>query len=134
MLRLSHRQSQAPILLDRQKLIDEIDGYICERHANPTTVIPKGLRHALINESVKIAFAFRIYDVEHLQFFTGLRFEIAPGFFRQPEILAVLSNPETDEDTKLDNLLSADLERAWQQAEDSRDPDDWKFLAEDLPK
>jgi len=129
---LTHQQAQAPVLFDRQQLIDEIESTLRETNRQAVGAFPPGLVKSIINETVKMCFVWHIYQVENLTFLTLLRWEISPGYFRQGTINQILMDRSLSEDEKMLRLTDDSLEPAWQQAENFRGPQEWMTAADTL--
>jgi hypothetical protein len=134
MLRFSKRQAQAPLLIDRQALIEDLEAYLADRYPTATRAIPRGLLWAILNETARIAFWLRIYDVEHIRFLAALRLDIAPGFYREPRLWSILAAIERDEAERMDALAAQDLEAAWQGAIGAADSAHWFDRPETLAR
>lgn len=132
MLRLTRKQAQAMVLFDRDALIADLSEYLEARHPGPVRALPPGLLNSILNETLKIAFAFQIYDIAHLRFIADLRWTIAPGYFRQPNILALLNHPERDEAARIEDLTAPEMDKAWANARRYRDHREWRLTLEDL--
>ncbi|MGR4862751.1 hypothetical protein [Caulobacter sp. LARHSG274] len=132
MLRFTKQQSQAPLLFDRQALILDVEEHLAERFPQMTAEVPRGYLWALINESIRIALWMRIYDVEHIRFFCALRWEFAPGFYREPRLWKVLVDFARSEAERMDALGEPRMEDAWQAAIAARSVDHWDDQPETL--
>jgi len=132
MLRFNKRQAEAPLLLDRQALIEHLEEHLVERIPSAVAALPRGLLWAMLNETIRIAFWMRIFDVEHLRFFTVLRWEMAPGFYREPRLWRIVANVDRPEAERMEALGNPDLEDAWQAAIAGADPDHWQDRPEML--
>lgn len=126
MLRLSRSQSQAPLLFDRENLIADIVEYLDEYDPQIVSAYPQGYLNGIVNESLKIAFSFQLYDIVHLRVFTRLRWEISAGFFKQVKINEVLSDKNITEEDKFSRLLSPEFDDAWEEAQIYDGPDEWR--------
>lgn len=134
MLRFSKAQGQVPLLFDRQALIEDLEDYVGERLPSAMAALPRGLRWAMLNETIRIALWFRLHDVDHLRFFAFLRWDIAPGFYREPRLWRVLAAVEQDETARMDMLASDAMEDAWQAAIAGADPAHWQDSPETLAR
>jgi hypothetical protein len=133
-LRFSRRQAEAPLLFDRQALIIDIEEHLAERFPAMVAVMPRGALWARINDSIRLAMWFRIGEVSHLRFFTALRWDIAPGFYREPRIWAVLVNPARGEEERLAALGDDAMEPALQAAIASANAAHWDDTPESLAR
>jgi uncharacterized protein YfaA (DUF2138 family) len=131
-LTFSRRQSEAPLLFDRQALIEDMMQHLAERFPAMVAVMPRGALQARINDSIRIALSFRIGDVAHLRFFTALRWDLAPGFYRQPAIRTVLADLNRSERARMEALGAPDMEPALQAAIAASNPAHWDDTPESL--
>jgi hypothetical protein len=115
-LKFSRRQAEAPLLFDRQALILDIEEHLAERFPSMVATMPRGALWARINDSVRLAMRFRIGEVAHLRFFTALRWDIAPGFYREPRIWKILADVARDENERIEALGKDVMEPALQAA------------------
>ncbi|TFI58720.1 hypothetical protein E2493_08815 [Sphingomonas parva] len=132
MLKFTKQQSQAPLLLDRQALIFDIEEHLAEQFPQMVAAVPRGYLWALINESIRIALWLRIQDVEHIRFFCALRWKFAPGFYREPRLWRILTEAGRTEAARMEALGDPEMERAWQAAIAARNPAHWDDQPETL--
>lgn len=132
MLTFSKQQAQAPLLMNRQALINDVEEHLASRFPAMVEILPRGYLWALINESIRIAFWFRIFDVANIRFFCALRWEFGPGFYREPPLWAVLVDFRSHEATRMEALGEARLEGAWQAAIAARNVAHWDDRPETL--
>lgn len=133
-LRFSRRQAEAPLLFDRQALIVDIEEHLAERFPAMVAVMPRGALWARINDSIRLALWFRVGEVSHLRFFTALRWDIAPGFYREPRIWAILADPARDETQRMEALGNDGMEDALQAAIAGANPAHWDDTPETLTR
>ena len=131
-LRFSRRQSEAPLLFDRQALIEDIELHLTERFPLVVGAMPRGALQARINDSIRLALWFRIGQVAHLRFFTALRWDLGAGFYRQPEIWRLLSDFTRSEEERMEALGAPELEPALQAAIADNDLEHWDDTPESL--
>lgn len=132
MLNFSKRQAQAPLLMDRQALVEDLDEWLSERLPSAMAAVPQGTRWSLHNETARLCFRLQIYDVEHLRFLAEMRWTMAPGFYREPRLWAVLADTARPEHERMDALAAPALGEAWDAAVAVADPAHWQDLAQDL--
>jgi hypothetical protein len=132
MLRFSKRQAEAPLHLDRQALINDIEEHLAREFPQMVAVVPRGYLWAIINESIRLALWFRIVDVEHIRFFTTLRWELAPGFYREPHIWKILTDYARPEGERMEALGDNAMEAALQAAIVNRSDSHWDDTPEAL--
>ncbi|NJO56252.1 MAG: hypothetical protein HC834_07795 [Rhodospirillales bacterium] len=133
-LKFSRRQGEAPLLFDRQALIGDIAQHLAERFPAMVAVMPRGALQARINNSIRIALWFRIGEVAHLRFLTALRWDLAPGFYRQPEIWKLLADVGLTESARMEALGAPDMEPALQAAIAASDPAHWDDTPESFAR
>jgi len=121
----STEQLEAPILANRPLLIEDVEEYLREDFDSRMSCFPPALLRGMINHSVELAFAYRIFDLTHLRLFANLQWTIAPGFHKHPEINEVLSHPEATGAQKFDHLTTPTFDTAWDEAQDYDDPSEW---------
>jgi hypothetical protein len=132
MLEFSKAQAEAPLLLDRQALIDDIEEHLASEYPNMVAVVPRGYLWAVINDSIRLALWFRLTDVENIRFFTALRWEVAPGYYREPRIWKILVDFEKPQTERVEALGDDAMEDALQAAIAGADQRHWHDTPEAL--
>ncbi len=77
--------------------------------------------------AINIADQFNIDDVYSMRLFVRLRWDIAPGFYKQPQIAKVLMQTDRKAEDRFIELTTADFSEAWNQAEQFNDSSEWRI-------
>lgn len=126
MLKFTQQQIHGPVLVNRQKLINDIENHLQEYCPEIVSAYPRGYLWSILNESIKIAFSFRIDDVHSMRLFARLRWDIAPGFYKQPDIARVLAQTERSAEERFDQLTQPAFDAAWDEAQAFDGPHEWR--------
>ena len=121
----SKEQLEYPILSNRPLLIDHIEEYLRESYDTRMNCYPKGFLYSMIDHGIELAFSYRLFDLEHVRLFSELRWEIAPGFHRQPDIHAVLSDDVLSSKAKFNYMTEDRFTNAWMKAMEYDDSNEW---------
>jgi len=92
MLTVRRDQINAMVLDNRQFLIRDIEEYLLAYRPRIVAAYPRPYLRWVIADSIDIALGLGIDDAWMLRVFVRLRWDIAPGFYKQPELARVLSN------------------------------------------
>lgn len=125
-MRLSRAQMQSALLRDEDALVADVIEYLGELRPQILRAYPQGYFIALIRESVRLAQAHRMDDVEHVRLFVDLRWQIAAGWFREPEINAVLQRVDLCAADRFALLVTPAYDMAWSRAEKLDSPAQWR--------
>lgn len=125
-MRLSRKQMAAPLMADEDALVGDVIEYLSDRRPETVAAYPPGYFVGLVRESIRLARRHGMDDVEHIRLFIDLRWEIAAGWFRQPQIAEVLSRPGQTGAQRFAVLTQPAYDLAWDAAEDLDGPDHWR--------
>ncbi|WP_434624781.1 hypothetical protein [Azospirillum sp. B2RO_4] len=114
------------VLSDRRLLVRDIHDYLTRYRPGICAAYPAGYFRWVIGDSLDIAKGFSIDDVQMLRVFVRLRWDIAPGFYKQPDIAAVLSDVGRPARERFDALQSDRYADAWEDACRYDSPDEWR--------
>lgn len=126
MLILSKSQVHGMVLKNRKSLIKDIDEHLLEYHPDFKFIYPRGYLLWVINDSIDLAEPFNLDDVYSMRLFIRLRWEIAPGFYKQPQIAAVLAQTQRVAEDRFAELTTERFAQAWEQARQFKDPSEWR--------
>lgn len=126
MLRFTKAQLQTPVLKDRARLVKDIELHLMEFRPKLFEIFPRPYLGWVINDSVEIASHFKLDDVEALRVFVRLRWDIAPGFYKQPNIAAVLSRTELPGMARFEELAAERYADDWVEAARFDDAREWR--------
>ncbi|MBT0957863.1 hypothetical protein IV417_10715 [Alphaproteobacteria bacterium KMM 3653] len=125
-MKLRRSQIEQPLLADRAALVEDIIEHLEECLPKVVAAYPLGYLQGIVNESIKIALDFNITDTVYLRMFTDLRWRIAPGWYKQPQINAVLADRATSAEARFDILMTPRFDSAWEEACDYEGPQEWR--------
>ena len=80
----------------------------------------------LINDSIELAQPFNIDDAYIMRLFVRLRWDIAPGFYRQPQIAQVLAQTSRSAESRFTELASPAYADAWEEARKYTGAREWR--------
>lgn len=104
---------QAPLLADRRLLEADLLQLLAQRRPRVFSAYPAGYLRWLVADTLFIAAPFALDDVEALRTFLLMRFDIAPGFWRQPEIAGVLRDASLAPMARWEALAQEPFGQAW---------------------
>ncbi len=126
MLTISNSQLHSLVLSNRELLIREIEHHLTQFRPDIPRIYPRPYLRWLINDSIELAKPFNIDNAYMMRLFVRLRWEIAPGFYKQAQIAAVLTQtnrPAEDRFAELATWLYAD---AWEDARKFNGAREWR--------
>lgn len=118
---IKNTQLHNAVLKQRHLLIRDIEEHLGEYLNDTVLIYPRKYLHWVINDSIEIASQFMIDDVFSMRLFVRLRFEIGPGFYKQPQIAQVLSQTELKAQMRFNTLAKDDYADAWEDAGNNYD-------------
>ena len=126
--KFTKKQMGAPLLKmeNRPSLIADIEKHLQENAPNIVKAYPRGYFYDIVNESIEIARYFGIDDVIYIRLFVELRWSIAAGWFKEPQINAVLSDKSKSAEEKFQMLTDGRYDRFWDEAEKIDGPSEWR--------
>lgn len=126
MLTIRESQLHGIVLNQRKMLIRDIQEHLAKYRPDIGAIYPKPYLLWVINDSIEIASQFRIDDIFSIRLFVRLRWEIAPGFYKQPEIARVLSQERRTAEDRFKELATERFAESWEAAQQFNDPDEWR--------
>lgn len=119
-------QLDAMVLNSPQLLVADIERHLREFRPQVVAAYPRPYLRWVIEDSAALAIGFGIDDVQMVRVFVRLRWDIAPGYFKQPQIAAVLADRSLSAVQRFERLASADFASAWADALRYDDPAEWR--------
>lgn len=126
MLKFTKQQVHGPLLADRPRLIADIIEHLDTFTPEVVTAYPPGYLRGIVNEGIKLGFSFGIDDVHSMRLFVRLRWDMAPGFYKEPRINAVLSQTNRPADERFDQLATSQFDAAWLDSMAFDGPGEWR--------
>ena len=125
-LHFSDAQIQAMLLADRQRL--QLDTLESLAKVGPAIFEAYPTHYLLwvVQDTLTLAAPFRLHDVYALRVFLQLRFDIAPGFWRQPQIGAVLGDQGLAPMARWARLAQEPFGQAWLEAAEYDSAAEWR--------
>ena len=119
-------QMQRPLLANRSRFESDLLQHLLEFRAELFATYPMPYLHFVVRDTLDIAAPFRLNDVEALRVFLQLRFDIAPGFWREPEIAATLGRRDLAPMARWALLATDQFGDAWLRAAQYRSAGEWR--------
>ena len=126
MLIIRKAQLHSMVLGQRDMLIRDIEEHLAECRPELLTIYPRPYLLWVIDDSIEIASRFRIDDTFSLRLFVRLRWEIAPGYYKQADIAHVLSQVQSSAEDRFKELATERYQEAWEAAQQFDAPDEWR--------
>lgn len=102
-------QLDAMVLNSPRLLMADIEKHLREFRPRVVAAYPSPYLHWVIEDSVSIAMGFGIDDVQMLRVFVRLRWDIAPGYFKQEQIAAVLADHSLSASQRFEHLTGRNV-------------------------
>jgi hypothetical protein len=115
-LRFTTAQIDAPLLADPRLLERELFVHLLEARPQLRECYPLPYLRWVVRESMRLAAPLRFETVAAYRIFLLLRFDVAPGFFKQADIARVLSDFRIDAMARWERLTEPGYGDAWLQA------------------
>jgi hypothetical protein len=125
-MQLSREQINAPLLDDRPRLRRDLAIHLMEVRPALFDIHPAPYLMALVDDSIELALGFGITDVQALRVFLQLRWDVAAGYFLQPEIATALRQHGRDGMACWERLAQEDYGDAWLAAHAFDEPHHWR--------
>lgn len=119
-------QMQQPLLADRPRLEGDLLCHLAEYRPALFEAYPRSYLEWVVHDTVDEAAPFALDDVQALRVFLQLRFDIAPGFYRQPEIAAVLRHKRLSGMKRWERLADPSFGAAWVEAQQFVGAKEWR--------
>jgi hypothetical protein len=126
MLTLNKRQYEAPILASMPAMVEDCEAYLRDDFEARMKLFPPGILRAMIE--MGIVFAIRDYrfdDLVAIRQFVDLQWRVAPGFHRQPQIHALLTDMTLSPQARMEALSEPAYTDAIADAFDFDDVREW---------
>lgn len=86
MLTFGREQINAMLLADRPRLRRDLAMHLMEVRPQLFEIHPAPYLIALIDDSIELALGFGFQDVQAMRVFLQLRWDVAPGYYLQPQL------------------------------------------------
>lgn len=126
MLTITQAQIHAMVLANRPQLIREITRHLAEFRPGILRAYPLPYLRWLINDSIEQAKPFKIDDAYSMRLFVRLRWEIAPGYYRHPQIADILRQTDRPARQRFEELTGNHYAEAWEQARQLTGGREWR--------
>jgi hypothetical protein len=125
-LRIRAAQIEAILLGNRTTLIADLEAFLARCCPHVVRAYPRPYLRWVIGDGLDIALRMGLDDVHVLRVFTRLRWDIAPGFYKQPAIAAVLGDVALAPAERLARLATDEFAAAWDEARRFDSPAEWR--------
>jgi len=125
-LTFSEAQMHALTLRLPSALLFDLEQFLRGARPQLFDCYPHGYLRWVIQDTVALAAPFRIDDVYSLRAFLALRWSIAPGFFKEPRIAAVLTQTGRPAAARLAELATEPYAEAWLEAQRFDGAREWR--------
>ncbi|HEX7686454.1 MAG TPA: hypothetical protein VF453_02050 [Burkholderiaceae bacterium] len=115
-LRFTTAQIDAPVLADPRLLERELFMHLLEVRPNLRACYPLPYLRWVVRDSIRLAAPFRFDTVAAYRMFLLLRFDVAPGYFKQSDIAQALSDTSLETMERWKRLTGPEYADAWLQA------------------
>lgn len=126
MIVIRSEQINEMLLVNRRLLIRDIEDHLIKYRQHVVAAYPRPYLRWVIDDSLDIAQGLGVNDVQMLRVFVRLRWDIAPGFYKQPDIACVLANRQLTTVQRFEMLATDAFTDAWTDAERYDGPDEWR--------
>ena len=126
MLIIKNHQLHAMALGNKPLLHTDIKAFLSEHNPNIQSCYPAGYFNWVVNDSIWLAEQFHMDDVYSLRTFVGLRWDIAPGFYKQRDIAAVLNQTNVSAENRFKQLATENYAAAWLDAMQFDSEEEWR--------
>jgi hypothetical protein len=126
MFKITKAQLHGIVLNQHELLLQDIEAHLAQYRPELMLLHPRPYLLGLIRDSIKLASRFNIDDVFSMRLFVRLRWDIAPGFYRQPQIARVLSWEGRTAEDRFKELATERYAQAWEEAQKFNAPQEWR--------
>ena len=102
-----------PVVADRSRLHQDLLAHLCELRPGVAAAYPAPYLAWLVDDSITLATPFGLADVAALRVFLLLRFDVAPGFFKEPRIARLLGDASLPPMERWQRLAGPEWGDAW---------------------
>jgi len=125
-LRFTTAQIDAPVLADPRLLERELLTHLLEARPRLRACYPLPYLRWTVRDSMKLAAPFRFEVVAAYRMFLLLRFDVAPGFFKQADIARALADARVPAMDRWARLGEPEFGDAWLQAREFDGAGEWR--------
>jgi hypothetical protein len=122
----SAEQMNRLALSNRPRLEADLLQHLLEVRPRLFELYPLPYLHWVVQDTLDIAAGFGLADVEALRVFLQLRFDIAPGFYREPAIARVLGRGDLAPMARWEVLAQEPYGDAWLRAGQYQGAGEWR--------
>ena len=123
----NENQLHRMVLSQRKMLIHDIEEHLREYRPKVVSCYSPPFLISVINDSIEIASKFNIDDVYSMRLFVQLRWDIAPGYFKQPKIAHVLAQTDRTAAERFEELTTDGFAEAWENALEYDGDQEWQL-------
>jgi hypothetical protein len=113
-------------LSNRSRLETDLLQHLLEVRPRLFELYPMPYLHWVVQDTLDVAATFGLADVEALRVFLQLRFDVAPGFWREPAIAQVLNRRDLAPMARWQALSQEPFGDAWLRAAHHQGAGEWR--------
>jgi hypothetical protein len=125
-LMMTAEQMNRLALSNRSRLETDLLQHLLEFRPKLFETYPMPYLHWVVQDTLDIAAGFGLADVEALRVFVQLRFDVAPGFWREPAIAQVLGRRDLPPMARWQMLSEEPFGDAWLRAAQYQGAGEWR--------
>lgn len=125
-MKIANRQLNTLLANDRPRLRRDLAAHLFAVHPKLFDIYPTPYLMALIDDSIDLAQGLGVRDVQAIRVFLQLRWDVAPGFYLQPEIASGLRRYAHLGMGCWERLSQPDWGDAWLAAHEYDQPQHWR--------
>lgn len=113
-------------LSNRSRVETDLLQHLLEVRPRLFELYPTPYLHWVVQDTLDIAAPFGLDDIQALRVFLQLRFDVAPGFWREPAIAQVLNRRDLSPMARWQELSEEPFGDAWLRAAQYRGAGEWR--------
>jgi len=113
-------------LADRPRLESDLLEHLLEFRPRMFELYPLPYLHWVVQDTLDIAAGFGLADVQALRVFLQMRFDVAPGFYREPAIAEMLGRRDLEPMSRWEQLAQEPFGDAWLRAGQYQGAGEWR--------
>jgi hypothetical protein len=119
-------QVERPVLADRGALRRDLLEHLLAVRPKLFRIYPLPYLRWVVDDTITLAAPFGLQSVPAQRMFLQLRFDIAPGFYKEPAIADVLADQALEPMARWEKLGTEEFGDAWLQATARDGSDEWR--------